>query len=255
MNSLRKIGAVVCVVFAVLGVISLVLPLIDKMYQPLYGTDPDIIGYSPPSSHHILGTDFMGRDIFSQLCRGAFTAFMYGVLRSAAALPVLVLAAFILSRTRLETPQYEDTLLTRYIRFIGFPLSVVALLYFFVLLLLPLVARFLPAGMCVWALGFSCLGWLAVGRDIEREFRNRKIPFVLFLCFILLVTSYSALYDGILGFFGLSSPSFVTWGTMVQWCYTSGYALKAYHWLFPPLVCIYVFSRGMLALSYSIRRS
>lgn len=254
MATLLKIGGALCVAFAVLACISLVLPFINEIYHPLYGTDSRVLGYSPPSLQHILGTDFMGRDLFSQLCAGALHAFIHGIEQSALALPVLLFAAFVLSRLRKETPHFEDTLLIRYIRFVAFPLGVTALLFFFVMMFLP-IAMSLRVWILLVAVGFSYLGWLAVGRDIEVQFRKKKIPVKLFLSFVALVVSYSTLLDGVLGFFGLESPRAVSWGMMVQWCFTSGYTFKALHWLLPPILCIYLFSRGMLALSYGLSGS
>ncbi|MBU7046061.1 MAG: hypothetical protein HXS54_06450 [Theionarchaea archaeon] len=255
METLIKIGAVTCVAFIFLAGISLVLPHINEMYQPLYGTDSGVIGYTPPSREHILGTDFMGRDIFSQLCAGAFNALVQGVLQTVVPFLTLLVIALLLSRIRLETPSFDDTLFTKYVRFIAFPLGVIALLSFLIFLIGPLLVRSFWAYFLFSALGFSYLGWLAVGCDIETQFRNRKIPVRLFISFITLVMSYLVLYDGVLGFFGFGSPSMVTWGIMVQWCYTSGYTFEALHWLLPPIICMYALSRGMLAISYSLYKS
>ncbi|KYK36816.1 MAG: hypothetical protein AYK18_02115 [Theionarchaea archaeon DG-70] len=53
-----------------------------------------------------------------------------GILRSVLVVPVLLCAAFVLAHLRSEPPQLKDTLLTRYVRFIGFPLCVVGLITF-----------------------------------------------------------------------------------------------------------------------------
>jgi hypothetical protein len=44
-GNLEKVGIIVVAIFTVLAVISVILPEIDDMYIPLYGTDTDIIGY------------------------------------------------------------------------------------------------------------------------------------------------------------------------------------------------------------------
>ncbi len=58
---------------------SFIPPHIDPMYHPMTGVDPQIYDSTGPSLKHWLGTDFMGRDIFSQLLAGARIAFMVGV--------------------------------------------------------------------------------------------------------------------------------------------------------------------------------
>ncbi|KYK28768.1 MAG: hypothetical protein HXS48_25165 [Theionarchaea archaeon] len=66
------LGIVILVIFLVLALASPIPPKIDELYIPLYGTDPEIIGFTHPSLRHPLGTDFMRRDLFSQLLEGAF---------------------------------------------------------------------------------------------------------------------------------------------------------------------------------------
>lgn len=255
-GNLGKVGAAVCAAFVVLAVISLILPSINEMYQPLYGTDPDVIGFSQPSGQHILGTDFMGRDLFSQLCAGAFTALWQGVWWSIFGIVVLVAAAFILAQLRKETPQLEDTVLTRYVRFIAFPFSVIGLLSIIVLLLGAALGRLSSANVLLFAgiFGFiGFMGWLAVGHDLEVAFRKgEKIPKQLLFSGAALIISYVVIYNSVLNFFGLGDPSTVTWGMMLQWCFTSGYTFRAPAWLLPPIICTYILSRGMLALSYGM---
>ena len=78
-NPLGRIGLVLLVIFALMAAFSYVPQLIDPMYHPMTGVDPDILHTSGPSLRHWLGTDFMGRDLFSQLLAGARVAFMVGV--------------------------------------------------------------------------------------------------------------------------------------------------------------------------------
>jgi peptide/nickel transport system permease protein len=226
------------------------------MYQPLYGTDPDVIGFSQPSSTHILGTDFMGRDVFSQLCRGAFTALWGGVWWSILGTVTLVVVAYVLAQLREETPQLEDILLTRYVRFIAFPLGVIGLISIFSFLLGAALGRLSWMNILFLAgiFGFiGLIGWLAIGHELEVRFRRGDtIPFQLLLSSAALIISYVVIYHSVLDFFGLGDPSIVSWGMMIQWCFTSGYTFKAPYWLIPPMICTYFLSRGMLALSYGM---
>ena len=78
-NLLGRIGLTLLVMFALMALLSFVPPWIDPMYHPMTGVDPHISSSTGPSAKHWLGTDFMGRDIFSQLLAGSRVAFMVGV--------------------------------------------------------------------------------------------------------------------------------------------------------------------------------
>jgi len=253
-EKLEKVGYGVLVAFIVLAVISFILPRIDAMYIPLYGTDPEIIGYSRPSSQHILGTDFMGRDLFSQLCAGAYFAVLEGMVWSIVGIPVLVAAAYILSQLRSETPHLEDTPITRYCRFVAFPLGVIGFISVLTMLFASSLGHFAWMNTLFFFPFIGFVSWLAVGHDMEERFRKGgNIPRKLYFSGMFLIFSSTVIYDVVLGFLGLGDPSVVTWGMMLQWCFVSGYTFKAVmNWLLPPILCIYVFSRGMLALSYGL---
>jgi ABC-type dipeptide/oligopeptide/nickel transport system permease subunit len=95
--------------------------------------------------------------------------------------------------------------------------------------------------------------WLAIGHPIERQFRSgEKISVHYLISGITLLFSCATIYSALTGFIGLGDSSTVTWGMMIQWCFTLGYTFKSMNWLLPPILCTYVFSRGMLALSYGI---
>ena len=169
-------------------------------------------------------------------------------------IPLLVCAAFIIAQLREETPQLEDTAVTRFTRFVAFPLSVVGFYSVLSLMLGSVLGRISWVNVLFVIAPISGLiGWLAVGHEIEARFRRgEKIPAQLLLSGAALIISYITLYNAVISFLGLGDPSAVTWGMMLQWCFTSGYTFKAMNWLLPPIICIYVLSRGMLALSYGL---
>ena len=78
-NKLGLFGLTLLIMFAAMALISYIPPLIDPMYDPMTGVDPDILWTQGPTKNHWLGTDFIGRDIFSQLLVGARIAFMVGI--------------------------------------------------------------------------------------------------------------------------------------------------------------------------------
>ena len=250
-DRLGKVGFVVFAVFAGLAVLSFVLPSMNKMYEPSWGTDPDIIGHSSPSSQHILGTDFLGRDIFSQLCKGAYYSLLHGLEWSLLGVPLLVAAAMAMAQVREDSSERKDTLSRRYIRFGIFPLLLTAL-YFGISFVQKSSFSFLAWLLLLpFALIFALLGWLALGRDLEIMFRKKeKISWRLVVSGAALIFSYVTLLDTMVGAAGAGSPIDTTWGMMINLWATS---LRAPFWqVIPPIVCMYIFSRGMLAISYSL---
>ncbi len=78
-NPVGRIGIGLLAVFGLMAVGSFIPPLIDPMYHPMTGVDPQITYATGPGWRHWLGTDFIGRDLFSQLLAGARIAFMVGI--------------------------------------------------------------------------------------------------------------------------------------------------------------------------------
>ncbi|RJR25129.1 MAG: ABC transporter permease, partial [Desulfobacteraceae bacterium] len=73
-NPLGKIGMALLGLFSLMAAGSFIPPMIDPIYHPMTGVDPEISSSVGPSLRHWLGTDFMGRDIMSQLLAGARVA-------------------------------------------------------------------------------------------------------------------------------------------------------------------------------------
>lgn len=89
------IGLAGLVIIVVFGLMALAHPILmnfvwePRIYDPIIGYDISILSHpSPPSSNHLLGTDPLGRDVFSQLLYGTRFGFSLGI--SAALISVLV---------------------------------------------------------------------------------------------------------------------------------------------------------------------
>ena len=78
-NLLGKIGLTLMIIFALMALASFFTPLLGPTYDPMTGVDPQISHATGPSWRHWLGTDFIGRDILTQLLEGAKIAFMVGL--------------------------------------------------------------------------------------------------------------------------------------------------------------------------------
>jgi peptide/nickel transport system permease protein len=250
-NLLGKIGLVLLIFFALMALSSFIPPKIDPMYEPMAGVDPEISQATPPSMRHWLGTDFIGRDLFSQLLVGARIAFLVGI--SAAFMSVFLGTA--IGMIAGYTGKFTDTLLMR--------LADIIMVMPSLLVLLMLSALFSKLSIWFIVLFIALFRWPGVSRVIRSQtlsLRHRPfieaarvagashlriifrhiMPNVLPLSFLYMtfqVTS-AIIIEAALAFLGFGDPSTVSWGMMLQWVWKTGHMFKAPYWLLPPGICI-----------------
>jgi len=252
------LGIIILVIFFFLAFASTIPPQLDDMYIPLTGTDPDIIGFSQPSARHLLGTDSFGRDLFSQLLEGAKWGLIVGITAAAAS----VIVGTVVGLVSGYFGGVIDTILQRTAD---------------IVLTLPSIPLILVIGsalgrMSIWniVILIGMLGWPGTSKVIRSQVLSlRERPFiesarvsgasdgriifrhiapnVLPLSFLYMTFGVTGaiLTEAALSFLGLGDPTTVSWGMMLQWCFTSGYTFRAPFWLLPPGVCI-----TFLALSF-----
>jgi len=250
-NLLGKIGLTLLVIFGLMAMCSFIPPLIDPMYQPMTGVDPDIAKSTGPSLRHWLGTDFMGRDILSQLLAGARVAFMVGV--SAAFMSIVI--GTTIGMIAGYMGKFVDTLLMR--------LADMIMVMPTLLVVLILAALFGQLNIWTIVLIIALFRWPGVSRVIRAQTLSLKqrpfieaakvagashmriifrhiMPNVLPLAFLYMtfrVTS-AIIIEAALAFLGFGDPSTVSWGMMLQWVWKTGHMFKAPYWLLPPGICI-----------------
>jgi len=248
---LGKIGLILLAFFALMALCSFIPPLIDPMYQPMSGVDEEIYTVTGPSLRHWLGTDFMGRDLLSQLLAGARVAFMVGV--SAAFMSVFLGTAIGMIAGYMG--KVVDTLLMR--------LADMVMVMPALVVLLILAALF--GQLNIWFIVFfiALFRWPGVSRVIRAQTLSLKhrpfieaarvagashiriifrhiTPNVLPLSFLYMtfqVTS-AIIIEAALAFLGFGDPRTVSWGMMLQWVWKTGNMFKAPYWLLPPGICI-----------------
>ena len=248
---LGRIGLTLLIIFALMAICSYIPPMINPMYNPMTGVDPDISSCTPPSWRHWLGTDFMGRDIFSQLLAGARVAFMVGV--SAAVMSVVLGTA--IGMTAGYMGKFMDTVLMR----------TADMIMVMPTLLFVLIISSVFGQLNIWTivLIIALFRWPGVSRMIRGQTLSLKqrpfieaakmagashfriifrhiMPNVLPLAFLFMtfrVTS-AIIIEASLAFLGFGDPGTVSWGMMLQWVWKTGYMFKAPYWLLPPGICI-----------------
>lgn len=248
---LGQIGLTLLIIFALMAICSYIPPLINPMYNPMTGVDPEISCCTPPSWRHWLGTDFMGRDIFSQLLAGARVAFMVGV--SAAVMSVVLGTA--IGMTAGYMGKFMDTVLMR----------TADMIMVMPTLLFVLIISSVFGQLNIWTIVIiiALFRWPGVSRMIRGQTLSLKqrpfieaakmagaghfriifrhiMPNVLPLAFLFMtfrVTS-AIIIEASLAFLGFGDPGTVSWGMMLQWVWKTGYMFKAPYWLLPPGICI-----------------
>jgi len=248
---LGKIGLVLLILFAIMALGSFIPPLVDPMYNPMTGVDPEISFSAGPSWRHWLGTDFMGRDIFSQLLAGARVAFMVGV--SAAVMSIFLGTSIGMAAGYMGG--FVDTLLMR----------LADMIMVMPTLLVVLILSSVFGQLNIWTIVviISLFRWPGVSRIIRGQTLSLKqrsfveaakvagashfgiiirhiMPNVLPLAFLFMtfrVTS-AIIIEAALAFLGFGDPGTVSWGMMLQWVWKTGHMFKAPYWLFPPGICI-----------------
>jgi peptide/nickel transport system permease protein len=250
-NPLGKVGLSLLVLFGIMAFCSFIPPWINQMYRPMTGVDPEISTSVGPCLYHWLGTDFMGRDIFSQLLAGARVAFMVGV--SAAFMTVVLGTA--IGMTAGYMGRVIDTLLMR--------LADIVMVMPTLLFVLMLSALFGQLNIWTIVLIIGLFRWPGVSRVIRAQTLSLKrrpfveaarvagashlriifrhiMPNVLPLSFLYMtfrVTSAITI-EAALAFLGFGDPGTVSWGMMLQWVWRTGHMFRAPYWLLPPGICI-----------------
>ena len=250
-NLLGKIGLMLLSVFALMALCAFIPPHIDPMYNPMTGVDPQIYNSTGPSLKHWLGTDFMGRDIFSQLLAGARIAFMVG---ASAAFMSIVLGT-VIGMISGYLGGFTDTLLMR--------VADIFMVLPVLLVILILASLFGQLNIWIIVLIISIFKWPGVSRVIRAQTLSLKerpfidaarvvgashlriifrhiMPNVLPLSFLYMtfMVTYAIIVEAALAFLGFGDPGTVSWGMMLQWVWKTGHMFKAPYWLLPPGLCI-----------------
>jgi len=250
-NKMGLLGVVLLILFGLMALASFLPPLINPMYQPMIGVDPMILGTEGPSSTHWLGTDFMGRDIFSQLLMGARIAFMIGI--SAALMTVAIGTTF-----GLLAGYFGKTVDFLLMRFADIILVLPDLLV--IIILSAVIGK-----LSIWniVVVIALLGWAGTARVIRSQVLTLKErPYVdaaklagshpfgvihrhivpniipLSLLYMTFRVTSAILVEAALSFLGFGDTSTVSWGMMLQWCWKTGNMFRAPYWLLPPGISI-----------------
>lgn len=249
----RTLGAVWADRIGRTGLLLLAAVALVAVFGPmLFPFDPTDVGESaadilaPPSAEHWLGTDELGRDVFSETLEGARISLLVGLLATAISIGFGTLVGMT-AGYRLGT---VDRVLMWFTDF------------FLVLPTLPLIivlAALFGQSLGVIVLVIGLTSWPATARIVrsqvlslrERQFVTRIralgatdlrivwdhiLPNVMPLIFAntVLVIAGSILAEATLSFLGLGDPLHISWGTMLHNAFVSGATGRGAWWYFLP---------------------
>ncbi len=250
-NPVGRIGLFLLLVFGLMAVFSYIPPMIDPMYHPMTGVDPDVFRSTPPSAAHWLGTDNIGRDLLSQLLTGARIAFLVGI--SAAFMSIVF--GTLIGMIAGYAGRLTDSLLMRFADMIMVMPSL--------LVVLLLSSLFGQLNIWIIVLLIALFRWPGISRVIRAQTLSLKerpfidtarvagasnlriifrhiLPNVLPMALLYMtfrVTS-AIIVEAALAFLGFGDPNTVSWGMMLQWVWKTGHMFQAPYWLLPPGICI-----------------
>lgn len=256
-STLGKIGLVIVLSFVTVAIAA---PWIAP-YDPFaFVGDP----FLKPSPSHILGTDQVGRDIFSRVIYGTRISLLVGLLASAMTIglgTVIGLVSGYLGGS-------VDNLLMRVTDL------------FIILPALPLMlimASILGKGIMNIIIVISVIGWTATARMVrsqtlslkERPFTEASraigstdlhtigrhiVPNVFPLVFAngMIAIVDAILSEAGLSFLGFGDPSSPSWGMVLYFADRAGATVNGYWWyIVPPGICIMLLVMGFALISYS----
>jgi peptide/nickel transport system permease protein len=250
-NKLGLFGLALLIIFAAMALLSYIPPLIDPMYEPMTGVDPDILWTQGPTKAHWLGTDFIGRDILSQLLVGARIAFLVGITAAFMAVAIGtsmgLISGYLGKRVDMIMMRIADIIMVM-------PGLLVILILSAVIGKLSVWNLVIIIGLLRWAsvarvirsqtlslrerpyVQAAIISGASKGRIIFRHIGPNVLP-LSFLYMTFGVTT-AILVEAALAFLGFGDPGTVSWGMMLQWVWKTGNMFKAPYWLLPPGICI-----------------
>lgn len=210
-------GAMVTIIVLIVAVLADVL----APYDPLSPVGPSL---SPPSSSYLMGTDALGRDLFSGVVYGARTSMVIALSVGALALTLGVLVGGV---SGYAGGRVDDVLMRL--------TEVVQVMPRFFLAILA--AAFFGSGQLTLILVLGLTSWVILARVIRAEVLSLKSreyidsartqgaggTRILFreilpnalpvgIVYLALLLAFIILIEASLGFLGLSDPNAVSWG-------------------------------------------
>ena len=253
-----------------IGAIILAFFVFMALFAPIIAPyDPhERVGmpFSPPSGNHLLGTNDLGQDIFSELVFGSRISIIIGILTASIAVSigfiVGITAGYFRGRGEGLLMRFTDLILV--IPFL--PLIIVVAAYlgsgFFNLIIVmglvtwPATARIIRSQVIKIKQKEYIIALQAIGASTSYILRKHMIweilPFLVYR--FMLTASYAILIEASLSFLGLGTPLSKSWGTILFYAQARNAMLTDawLWWIIPPGLCIALLSVSFLLLGFYV---
>jgi peptide/nickel transport system permease protein len=256
----------------VIGLILLLIVIISAIFAPAlapydpYATvkaKPDEI-MAPPSRAHILGTDDVGKDVFSQLLYGARVSLLVGFSAS-------IMSMVIGTLVGMTAGYFGGRIGNLLMRLVDFLLVIPSLP------LMMVIVAVWGRGIEKIILVIGLLGWTycarlarsqvisikerpfilrakAIGVSQFRIIFRHVFPLILpiIIAETVLDVSSSILAESSLSFLGLGDPTVISWGSMLNFAFKKAISQRAWWYLLPPGFAIIWVSVALVLIGNTI---
>jgi peptide/nickel transport system permease protein len=218
---------------------------------------------SPPSLAHPLGTEYLGRDVLSQLVWGAQSSLLVGVGGAVGAVLIGTIIGMFAGYFRwlegLLTGLTDIVMIFPAVPLIVLlgtlrPVSDSYLIIILSVVLWPPIARSIRSQvLSVKVLPYVEVAKMSGMSDIEIVYKVifPAVAAIIFAYFVLTVAACVVLVTG-LQFLGVGNPDIVSWGSMIYWAQHFGFYAEAWWWIVAPGAVITLFTVGLAMIGYSI---
>jgi peptide/nickel transport system permease protein len=218
---------------------------------------------APPSSTHIFGTDFLGRDVYAEIVVGAGPSLFVAII---AALGSVIIGLFAgvfagyfsklhgviggLSDLIMIFPMLPLLILLGSL-FVANDFLIAELL---TLVMWPLVARAIRAQvLSIRNMAFVDAARTSGVKDIQIVFRI-IVPEVLSIAvaYFIINVSFALVLTTALQFLGVGNPDVVTWGSILYWAQPFAFIAGAWWWIVAPGAFITLTAIGFALIGFSL---
>jgi peptide/nickel transport system permease protein len=251
-----KVGAAILVVFFILILIG---PFLVP-YSPNVASGK---ANAPPSLDHPFGTDFLGKDVLSEVIYGAYPSMLVGIAAALGATLVGLIAGVMAGYfNRLEgwLTGTTDIVMTfppiPFMVLLGsiyYPSQALIVLILVVVLWPPIARSIRSQIMTVKKLPYVDAARTSGMKD-RQIIMGIMLPEVtaIAVAYFVLVVAAAIVLVAALEFIGVGHPDVVSWGSMLYWAQSFAFYNGDWWWILAPGVSITLVATGFALIGFSI---